>query len=109
MARAYALALEHGVPGEVYNIGSGQARSIRELLDVLLEKAASPVRVEYDPARSRPSDTPIAVCDATKFKRQTGWEPTIRFEQTVQDTLDYWRAKVAATAARRSAASPQGT
>jgi GDP-4-dehydro-6-deoxy-D-mannose reductase len=94
MVRAYALALERGAPGEVYNIGSGQAHSIRELLDIYLALSNVPIRVERDPARQRPSDTPITVCDANKFKKQTGWEPHIKFEQTLRDTLEYWRKKV---------------
>ncbi len=94
MVRAYALALDRGAPGEVYNVGSGQAHSIRELLDIYLSFAKIPIRVETDPARARPSDTPITLCDATKFKRQTGWEPQIPFEQTLRDTLDYWRERV---------------
>jgi GDP-4-dehydro-6-deoxy-D-mannose reductase len=97
MVRAYVLALEHGAPGDVYNIGSGKSHSIRELLHTLLSMTTAPIRVEQDSARSRPSDTPITLCDPSKFRRQTGWEPQIEFEQTLQDTLDYWRAKVRQT------------
>ncbi|MGE5140857.1 MAG: GDP-mannose 4,6-dehydratase [Rudaea sp.] len=94
MVRAYVLALERGVPGEVYNVGSGRAYSIRQLLDFYLSQTDAPVRVQADPGRSRPSDTPVTLCDSTKFRRQTGWEPEIPFEQTLRDTLDYWRARV---------------
>ncbi len=94
MARAYALALERGAPGEVYNVGSGQAHAVREVLDYYLRQATLPIRVEQDPSRSRLSDTPITVCDATKFRKQTGWTPEIPFEQTLQDTLEYWRERV---------------
>ncbi len=91
MVHAYALALELGVPGEVYNIGSGKAHSIRQLLDALLSMTTAGIRVEQDPARSRPSDTLITLCDASKFRKQTGWEPQIEFEQTLRDTLEHWR------------------
>ncbi len=94
MVRAYALALERGAPGEVYNVGSGRAYSIRELLDLYLSLSSAAIRVEPDPARQRPSDTPVTLCDASKFKKQTGWEPQISFEQTLRDTLAYWREKV---------------
>ncbi len=94
MVRAYVLALERGAPGEVYNIGSGKAYSIRQLLNTFLSMTTAEIRVAQDPARSRPSDTPITVCDASKFRKQTGWEPQIEFEQTVRDTLEHWRAKV---------------
>ena len=95
MARAYTLLMQRGAPGEVYNIGSGRARSVREMLDIML--AASPVKVteETDPDKFRPSDVPISYCDPSKFKRDTGWEPRIPFEQTVLDVLNEWRTRIA--------------
>ena len=93
MARAYYLALEHGVPGEVYNIGSGRAVSIKQVLDLMLEQSRVAIRVEQDPTRLRPSDTPIMYVDSTKFRAQTGWEPRVLLEQSLRDILDYWRAK----------------
>lgn len=95
MARAYALALALGAPGEVYNIGSGRSRGIQELLDILLSYSTRSITVELDPARLRPSDVAEAVCDATKFKTHTGWAPTISFEQTLKDLLEYERAQLA--------------
>jgi GDP-4-dehydro-6-deoxy-D-mannose reductase len=94
IAAAYWLSLEKGVPGEVYNIGSGVARSIGELLDSLLSLSTVKVRVEVDPARLRPSDVPILLADSSKFASLTGWQPKIPFEQTLRDLLDYWRARV---------------
>jgi GDP-4-dehydro-6-deoxy-D-mannose reductase len=52
------------------------------------------VRVEVDPARLRPSDVPILLADSAKFAELTGWRPTIPFEQTLGDLLDYWRGRV---------------
>lgn len=93
MMRAYVLALDHGAAGEVYNIGSERSRGIQELLNILLSYAARPITVEVDTDRLRPSDVPEAVCDASKFKTCAGWEPTIPFEQTLKDLLDYERAQ----------------
>jgi GDP-4-dehydro-6-deoxy-D-mannose reductase len=93
MVRAYWLALEKGEPGEVYNIATGRAWRIREVLDLLLSMTKTKIEVRQDPARLRPSDVPILVGDATKFVKTTGWQPTIPFEQTVMDMLDYWRAR----------------
>lgn len=94
MVRAYVLALERGEPGEVYNIGSGKSHSIRELLNALLLMTSTEIKVEQDNTRTRRSDTAISLCDASKFRNQTGWQPQIEFEQTLRDTLDYWREKV---------------
>lgn len=92
--RAYWLALEKGQVGEVYNIGSGTAYSIREMLDTLLGFSAVRIRVQEDPARFRPSDVPVMWADAEKFRKRTGWAPTIPFKQTLHDLLNYWRERV---------------
>jgi GDP-4-dehydro-6-deoxy-D-mannose reductase len=95
-ARAYWLALERGQPGEVYNVGSGVCRSVREMLDVLLRHTDREVEVRVDPSRLRPSDVKILWADASKFQKQTGWRPEIPFETTMRDLLDYWRERVRA-------------
>ncbi len=94
MVRAYYLALERGEPGQVYNIGSGQPRSIRDMLDLLLATSRVPIRVQQDPDRLRPSDTPVLYCSAAKFHAQTGWQPIVPLETSLRDILDYWRAKI---------------
>jgi len=92
--RAYWLAVEKGRPGEVYNIASGREITIRQLLDKLVELSRTRVEVEIDPERLRPSDVEVLVGDASKFKADTGWEPTIPLDQTLEDLLDFWRERV---------------
>jgi GDP-4-dehydro-6-deoxy-D-mannose reductase len=91
MVRGYWLALEKCEPGEVYNICTGRSWRIREVLDLLLSMAKTRIEVRQDPARLRPSDVPILLGDCTKFVKQTGWQPTIPFEQTLREMLEYWR------------------
>ncbi|MEO0077744.1 MAG: GDP-mannose 4,6-dehydratase, partial [candidate division WOR-3 bacterium] len=91
---AYHLVLEKGQPGEVYNVATGKGWKVRDVLDLLLSMARVKVRVEQDPKRLRPSDVELLLGDPTKLKNQTGWEPRYRFEQTMQDLLDYWRKRV---------------
>jgi GDP-4-dehydro-6-deoxy-D-mannose reductase len=93
MVKAYWLALERCEPGEVYNICSGRAWSIQEVLDRLLGMTKVKIEVRQDPARLRPSDVPVLLGDNSKFTRATGWKPTIPFEQTLVDMLEYWRAR----------------
>ncbi|MEK7330149.1 MAG: GDP-mannose 4,6-dehydratase [Candidatus Eisenbacteria bacterium] len=93
MVRAYWLALEKCEPGEVYNICTGRAWSIREVLDLLLSMTQAKIEVRQDQARLRPSDVPILLGDNSKFVKATGWQPTIPFEQTLRDMLEYWRAR----------------
>jgi GDP-4-dehydro-6-deoxy-D-mannose reductase len=94
VVRGYWLALEKGMPGEVYNIGSGITRTIQSMLDMLLSLTSVSIEVRQDPARLRPSDVPILWADDSKFRAQTGWEPQIPFAQTMCDLLDYWRERV---------------
>jgi len=94
MVRAYWLLLQHGQPGEVYNAGSGRAISIQHMLDILLGMSQVPIRIEIDPERMRPSDTPVIVCDPTRLHLTTGWRAEIPLEQTLADILDDWRKKV---------------
>jgi len=94
VVRAYWLALEHGVPGEAYNICSGQAHTMQEVLDILLSLATVPITVQPDPKRMRPSDVPLVLGDPHRFQIATGWQPEISLRQMLGDTLDYWRARV---------------
>lgn len=93
MVRAYVLALEKCEPGEVYNIASGSCWTIQALLDHLLSLTKQKIEVKEDPARLRPSDVPILLGDNSKFVKATGWQPTIKFEQTLADMLEYWRSR----------------
>ncbi len=92
--RAYAMLIESGQAGEVYNIGSGESRRVGELLDILLGLARVPIQVETDASRLRPNDLPDLVCDARRLRSATGWQPRISIEQSLRDLLDYERSLV---------------
>lgn len=91
MVKAYALLMEKGESGEVYNIGSGVSHKIHEILDMLIGLSTVSITIEQDPAKLRPSDVPEIVSDNTKMVQITGWKPEIPLETTLKDTLDYWR------------------
>lgn len=94
--RAYVALGEKGSPGRVYNICSGVAHRIGDLLDRLLSIARVRVTVEQDPSRLRPSDNPVVLGDASRLMSETGWRPEIPIEQTLSDLLTWWRSRVAA-------------
>jgi GDP-4-dehydro-6-deoxy-D-mannose reductase len=94
VVRAYQLLLVKGESGQVYNVGSGRSHPISELLDVLLSHSGVHIRIEKDPARCRPIDVPEIVADFSRLEQDTGWRPTIPFEQSLRDVLDYWRERV---------------
>lgn len=92
--RAYWLSLEKGEEGEVYNISSGKAYSIKEVLDILLGYTNKNIEIKLDEERLRPSDVMLLIGDSTKFREKTKWKPEIPFEQTLKDLLDWWRERV---------------
>jgi GDP-4-dehydro-6-deoxy-D-mannose reductase len=92
--RGYALLMNKGSPGTVYNVASGIARPIRVVLDALLQRSRVPVEIRVDSARLRPNDTPVIVGDAARLRAATGWTPVIPFERTIDDLLAYWRGRV---------------
>lgn len=91
IVRAYFLLMEKGNIGEAYNIGSGKSYKISDILDKMLSLSNIKVTIESDKTLFRPIDNPDLVCDYNKLKDLTGWEPEIKIENTLKDTLDYWR------------------
>ena len=95
VVKAYWLSLHKCDFGEVYNICSGKAISIQELLDMILGfSEVKNIKVVQDPSRMRPSDVPILEGNCDKFKKKTGWKPEIPLERTIEDLLNYWRERV---------------
>lgn len=105
VVRAYRLIAEKGRSGEVYNVGSGTAYSAQEILERLRVMANCPIPVEQDPAKMRPSDTPVICCDHSKLTADTGWMPEIPLETILSDTLQEWRNRLKAENMRSSPAS----
>ena len=94
MVRGYLLAVEKCQPGESYNMCSGDAIRIMDLLNLLMSMTNKKIEVQQDPDRMRPSDVGILQGDSSKFKKQTGWKQTIPLEKTMEDLLNYWRERV---------------
>ncbi len=92
VVKAYVKLIQTGEAGETYNVGSGNAREIREILDMIISMSDKEIKVEIDPNKIRPVDVPIIEADITKINEITGWTPEIPLEQTIRETLDYWRA-----------------
>lgn len=90
---AYALLMESGCAGETYNIGSGHAIAIEDILGIILRNSSVDIKVEVDSAKLRPVDVPIIEADTSKVYEATGWQPEIPLEQTIRETLDFWRTK----------------
>ena len=93
--RALWALLDRGMPGEVYNLCSGRAPAIRELLEIYVGLARVPITVRQDPERMRPADEPILQGDNRKLCAATGWQPEVSLEESARRILDHWRAVAA--------------
>jgi len=93
--RAYHALAARGQPRRAYNVASGRAWAIGEILDMLAARAKVPIRVRVDPGRFRPNDLPSIVGDARRIREEVGWAPAIPIPQTLDDLLEYWRKALA--------------
>lgn len=92
--RAYYEIATNGEIGRVYNVCSGRASTIREMLDRLVCLSTAKVTIRVNPSRYRPNDNPIVLGDLTRIEQELGWRPEIPLEQTLADLLDFWRKEV---------------
>lgn len=91
VVKAYGLLSKKGKSGETYNIGSGKAVSIQQILDTAKSFSSVDIEVRQDPNRMRPSDVPIIEADISKIFNDTGWKPQIDLDSTILEVLDFWR------------------
>jgi len=92
--KAYELLLSNGRNGEVYNVCSGVERSVRSLVERLLELAGVKAEIQNDPTRFRPSDQPRVCGDHAKLSRDTGWQPEVPMEETLLNLYRYWEHEI---------------
>jgi GDP-4-dehydro-6-deoxy-D-mannose reductase len=91
MAHAYILLMERGQTGEVYNAANGTVHSMQDVLDRMLACARVQIEVRQKEQLMRASETLAVRGDAAKLRRELGWSPRYNLDQTLADTLDYWR------------------
>lgn len=98
IVRAYWLAVHKCTPGELYLVGSDENDKVytfRQALERLISMSTvDGIRYTQDPRYVRPTKVPYLIGDTGKFREATGWRPEISFERILQDTLEYWRARV---------------
>jgi len=94
VVRAYILLMKKGRIGETYNVSSGKAVQLKEILDILLSFSKEKIEVEVDRQKVRRIDISLLVGDNQKIRKQTSWEPKIPLDQSLHDLLDYWRDQI---------------
>jgi GDP-4-dehydro-6-deoxy-D-mannose reductase len=93
VVRAYVAMVERAKPGVPYNVCSGRHMTIRTLLETFVARAARPIEIVQDPGLFRPNDIPMLIGVHDRLTRDTGWTARIPLEQTVEDSLDFWRSR----------------
>lgn len=95
--RAYEALVTRGRPGRIYNVCTGRAYRIGDILDGLLARSTARIELTRDPALFRPVDSPLVLGDRSRITDEVGWTPSIPLEQTLDDLLVFWRAAVRST------------
>jgi GDP-4-dehydro-6-deoxy-D-mannose reductase len=90
-ARAYAALIDRGRPGRIYNVCTGRAYRVGDVLDGLLARASVRIAVRTDSTLYRPRDLPLVLGDPRRLVSEVGWTPSVPMEQTLDDLLAYWR------------------
>jgi GDP-4-dehydro-6-deoxy-D-mannose reductase len=91
VVRAYGMLMQFGKTGETYNVGTGHAIEIKEILNQIIAMSNVKIEVKIDADKLRPVDVPIIEPDISKINECTGWKPEISLSQTLSETLTYWR------------------
>jgi GDP-4-dehydro-6-deoxy-D-mannose reductase len=94
VARALWALIQGAPGGSVYNMCSGVATRIGDIVDMAVAQTPVTVEVRVDQARLRPVDEPILCGDNRRLREVTGWQPRISMEQTVAELLTYWRQRI---------------
>lgn len=94
VVRAYWILALNGKIGEIYNICSGVGHKMQEILDFLLKNAEVEIAIEMDPDRMRPADIPYLLGSNEKICRDMKWIPNFDFQESLIDTLNFWRRQV---------------
>lgn len=91
VVRAYSLLMLRGKNGKTYNVGSGHAIEIGEILKRILDLSTAKIEVKFDADRLRPVDIPVIEADIKSLRSATGWTLKIDLDDTLRETLDFWR------------------
>jgi GDP-4-dehydro-6-deoxy-D-mannose reductase len=97
VARAFMLAVEGGSAGDVYNISSGEPRTLRQFVEAMMAQAGVEAEIREDSGRRRAGEPRVVVGDPSKFSAATGWQRSISFEESARDAVAYWRDRLVNT------------
>jgi len=94
VVRAYRLLVTRGRPGSVYNVCSGRAVAIADVVQRLLELSGTRLELVTDPSLLRPAEIPVLEGDNSALRATTGWSPAISLDETLRDVLSWWQERL---------------
>lgn len=94
IVKAYTLLITKGIPGEIYNVGSGKSYQISSIITKILKNTDENIEVKVNQNKFRPIDIPKITANIDKLKNDTSWNQEYSIDETIKDTLGYWRQKV---------------
>lgn len=94
VVRAYHHLFTIGVRGEVYNVCSGNGRSIKDIITMLSRILNIEVDIKEEMFQMRPIDNPRIIGSNEKIMHDLNWYPSISFEQTLKAMIAYWENRL---------------
>lgn len=90
IVRAYRMIIERGDDSKIYNVGSGKAYGLDEMLEYIVSLCSVEIRIKIDEDRFRPVDTPVVLCDNSAIKNDLAWEPRYSIFDTLKEMYEYY-------------------
>jgi len=94
ITRAYVMCLYRATVGEVYNISTGVGHTIKDILNTFGKYTTIDLSTKQENNRMRPSDVSVLIGDSLKLRNEIGWKPSVEFENSIKDILEYWRTQI---------------
>lgn len=93
IVRAYRMIVESENCDLIYNVGSGTAYSLEDMLQYIITMSSQKIEIEADHSRFRPTDQPVICCDYNLIKTELGWEPQYTVFDALKEMLEYYRKR----------------
>jgi GDP-4-dehydro-6-deoxy-D-mannose reductase len=91
VVKAYYELLYKGRCGQTYNVCSGKGYILKDIIAIMADKIGKPVSHSIDEEKFRPSENKTIVGSYEKIKTETGWQPEISIEDSIDDIISFWK------------------
>lgn len=91
VVRAYRMIVESDNCNQIYNVGSGNAYSLEDMLTYIIGLSNQHIEIEVDQNRIRPTDQPVICCDRSLIGKELGWEPQYNVYDALREMYESYR------------------